>query len=364
MRIVFSGGGTAGHINPAIAIANYIKDKYTDSEILFIGTKDGFESRIVPEAGYDIKYIKARGFKRRLSLNTFLALKEFVFGYIKAGRILKKFKPDIVIGTGGYVSGAVLMKAVNMKIPTMVQEQNAFPGITNKLLGKKVDAVALAFEEGAKYFAGVKKVECTGNPVKKEVLNANRVDAREKLGLSENDKMLLITSGSRGAETVNLAVSNMIKKHIDEGKFKIYMATGRVNYEEVKKQLGEYANKITLVDYINNMYEIYAASDLVLCRAGAMTVSELVAIGKPAIFIPSPYVTANHQEYNARTLVDKNAAKMILEKDLNEDILYEVICDVISNDDKLKEMGQNAKKCGIVNSLEKIEEIIESIVKR
>ena len=360
MRMIVSGGGTAGHINPAIAIAKHMNSK-EECEILFVGTEKGLESKLVPMEGFDIEYIKVRGFKRSLSPKNLITLKELIASYIKVGKIIKRFKPDVVIGTGGYVSGPVVLKAARKKIPTLIEEQNAFPGITNKSLGKRVDAVALAFEDGRKYFDKAKRVECTGNPIKKEVLTANRAEARQKLGLKDNDKLLTVMGGSRGAERINEAVADMIKDHIDDMNFKIYFATGTVNYDSVKESLGELANRITLVDYIYNVNEIYAASDIIVCRAGAMTVSEIAALGKVAIFIPSPNVTANHQEYNARTIESKGGAKIILEKDLTSEKIYSTVNELLEDENTLEEMSKKAREVGILDSLEKIENMIRDI---
>lgn len=364
MKVLISGGGTAGHINPGIAIAKYIKSKNPDCEILFIGTKQGLETKLVPREGFELKLIKVRGFKRKLSRDTFVTVKELFQGLSEARKIIKEFKPDIAIGTGGYVCGPVVFNAARMKIPTLIHEQNAFPGVTNKLLSKFVDKVAISFKESEKYFRDSKKLVFTGNPIRSEMLNADRNEARAKLGIEKDKPLVVIFAGSRGAETINNTVSELILKHKDEDKFHILFATGEAQYDNIMEKIGTIDSKyIKVVPYIYDMAEVMAASDLVIGRAGAITISELTCLGVPSVLIPSPYVTANHQEYNARALEKEGANVVILEKNLNSTVLYDEINELLQNKDRLKKMAENAKKMGISNASEKIYNVVEELLK-
>jgi len=364
LKVLISGGGTAGHINPGIAIAKYIKNKNPDCEILFVGTQKGLESKLVPRENFEIKFIKVRGFKRKLSKDTLVSVKELFQGLYEAKRVVRDFKPDIVIGTGGYVCGPVVFNAARMRIPTLIHEQNAFPGVTNKLLSRFVDKVAISFKESEDFFKNERKVVFTGNPIRSEMLDVDRNAAREKLGIEKDKPLVVIFGGSRGAETINNTVSELIIKHKDESEFHILFATGELQYDKIIDKLGNIQSKyIKVVPYIYNMADVMTASDLVVGRAGAITLSELTALGVPSILIPSPYVTANHQEYNARALEKEGAGIVVLEKDLNHNTLYEQIIYLLKDGDKLKKMAQNAKSMGITNASKKIYAIIEELIK-
>jgi len=360
LKVIISGGGTAGHINPGLAIAKYIKKREPDTEILFIGTERGLEARLVPRENFEIKMIKVRGFKRKLSMDTLVAVKELFQGLAEARKIIKDYKPDLVIGTGGYVCGPVLFNASRMKIPTLVHEQNAFPGVTNKILSKFVDS----FKEAEKYFKDKSKVVFTGNPIRSEMLEVSRETARKKLGIPKDMPLVVIFGGSRGAENINSTVAELIKRHKSDLGFYLIYATGEAQYDGIMKKIGEVKSpNINILPYIFDMANAMAAADLVVCRAGAITVSELTALGVPSILIPSPYVTANHQEHNARALERQGASVVILEKNLRPDILYEEITTLLKDRNKLSQMAKNAKSIGITNATERIYEIIKDIMK-
>ncbi|NLM59027.1 MAG: undecaprenyldiphospho-muramoylpentapeptide beta-N-acetylglucosaminyltransferase [Clostridium sp.] len=365
MKVLISGGGTAGHINPGLAIAKYIKKMEPDSKILFVGTQKGLESKLVPRENFEIKMIKVRGFQRKLSLDTLVAVKELFQGLFEARKVIRDFKPDVVIGTGGYVCGPVVFNASRMKIPTLVHEQNAFPGVTNKILSKFVDKVAISFKESTKYFKGRKNVVFTGNPIRSEMLEVSREAARKKLGIPNSEPLVVIFAGSRGAESVNSTVAEMIKKYGTQCGFHLIYATGEAQYKGIIEKIGDLkSKKIQVLPYIYDMANTMAAADLVVCRAGAITISELTALGVPSVMIPSPYVTANHQEHNAKALEQQGAAVVILEKNLNSDILYDQINTLLSDRNILNKMAQHAKKMGITNATEKIYELIKEIVKK
>ncbi len=359
MKFLIAGGGTAGHINPGIAIAKYIKEKQPDAEIIFVGTERGLEKRLVPREGFELKFIKVRGFRRKLSFDTLVALKELLDGISQAGAVIKEFKPDIVIGTGGYVCGPVLFVAARKKIPTLVHEQNAFPGITNRILSRFVDTVAISFKESEKFFSAAKKLVLTGNPIRREMLKIDRKAAREKLGIKEHTPVIVAFGGSRGAEKINQALVEMIRDYLKEVDCKVIFATGESQFDKINMQLEGISNKAAeVVPYIYDMASVMASADLVVCRAGAITIGELTALGVPSIMIPSPYVTANHQEHNARALEKQGAAKVILEKDLSGKLVYQEMISLIRDERRLREMAANAKRVGVRDAIEKIYEII------
>jgi len=365
LKVLMAGGGTAGHINPGLAIANYLKQKHPDAQIKFVGTERGLETRLVTREGYELELIKVRGFKRKLSFDTIIAIKELFQGMVEARKIIKIYKPDIVIGTGGYVCGPVLFNAAMMKIPTLIHEQNAYPGVTNKILSRYADAVAISFKESEKYFKSAKKIALTGNPVRDEILHTDKVSARKRLGISSNSRVVVVVGGSRGAQNINNSVVDMLKKYYNSNDFNIIFATGEAQYDRTMESLGkDIAPTVEVVPYIYNAADVYAAADLMVCRAGAITLSELTAMGIPAILIPSPFVTANHQEYNARSLEKNGAAVVILEKELSGNVLYNQIMSLLKNREQLSRMASNSKKMGITNATEKIYSMIREVMKQ
>lgn len=365
MKIVIAGGGTAGHINPGLAIAKYIREMDNKAEILFIGTKRGMETTLVPREGFEIKYIKVKGFKRKISLDTFVTIKELFQGIREARKIIREFKPDIVIGTGGYVCGPVVFIASRMKIPTLIHEQNAFPGATNRILSRFTDTVAISFKESENYFKAAKKLVYTGNPVRGEILKADRASSRNKLNIHNDEPLIVVVGGSLGAERINNIVAEMLKKYLDHSKFKMIFATGNNQYDNVRQLLsGIDLKNIDVVPYIYDAANVYAAADIIVCRAGAITCSELTALGIPAIMIPSPNVVANHQEYNARSLERNGAAVVILEKDLNEDVLYNQITNLLKDRNALNKMALNSKKSGITNAAEMLYNLVKDSLRK
>lgn len=362
MKVIIAGGGTAGHINPGLTIAKHIQQKKPESKILFVGTEQGLETNLVPREGFELSLIRVMGFKRKVILQNIKAINELLCGLKDAYRVVKQFKPDIVIGTGGYVCGPVLMVAALLKIPTLIHEQNAFPGMTNRILSKFVDRVAISFKEAAKHFSVGKKIVFTGNPIRIEMLQADRAKSREKLGVA-NESLVVIFGGSRGAGKVNQIVAEMLNKEFQENEFKVVFSTGVGQFDSVKEVLGERSFSFAqIVPYIYNMQEVMAAADLLITRAGAMTISEIAAMGIPSILIPSPYVTANHQEHNARALELQGASVVVLEKNLGSKLLYEQIKSLLGDKEQLAKMGRNAKKIGNTTATEKIYSIILELV--
>ena len=327
-----------------------------------MGTQKGLETKLVPREGFELKTIRVRGFVRRLSLDTLVAVKELFQGIFEARSVLRKFKPDIVIGTGGYVCGPVVFNAALMSIPTVIHEQNAFPGVTNRLLARFVDAVAISFKESTGYFKSAKNLVLTGNPIRAEILQADRATARRKLGIPHEAPLVVVFGGSRGAERINESAAEMLLKHHKSTDFHAIFATGEAQFEKINGRMG--GNKlpaVNVVPYIFNMGDVMAAADLMICRAGAITIGELTAMGVPSVIIPSPYVTANHQEHNARALEEQGAAVVILEKDLNGHILYNQVMDLLKNREQLSKMSRNARKAGITNATEKIYSIVQEL---
>ena len=361
MKVIIAAAGTGGHINPGIAIANKIKEKESSSEIIFIGTNRGLEKDLVPRAGYKLQTIDAHGITRKITFENVKNIAKTLKSVGKAKKIIKEFKPDIVIGTGGYICGPVIYAAHSLKIPTMLHESNAFPGIAVKMFAKKVNAVLVGFEDAIKRIPKAKKIILTGTPTKIQDLNLSEVQKnaiKESLGFTTNLPLVLVVGGSQGAKAINETLIDIIKSQkID---YQIIWAAGPKQYEGIKEELTksniniDKIENIKVVPYIYNMEEIINAVDVVVARSGAMTITEIARVGKPAIFIPFPFATENHQEYNARVLENKGAAKIILNKDLNSVRLQKEINDIIQSKDKQIEMGNKAKEIAIDNVEERI----------
>ena len=375
MRVLISGGGTGGHINPALAIADKIKRENENAEIEYVGTKRGLEATLVPKAGLKIHFIKVRGFKRSLSLTNIDAAVKAVTSVMEAKKIIKAFKPDIVIGTGGYVCWPVLKAASKMNIPTAVHESNAFPGVTTRMLSKYVDVIMLGFEESKKYLdCDSDKLVRVGSPVSEKMLSANKETARKSLGIDVDEKVVLSAGGSLGAMALNENVFELIKNYTLPSGIRHIHATGNAGWEQQKekyKSLGFeqkdedtlVKGKVTVCRYIYNMHELVPACDVEICRAGAMTLSELSVLGKAAVIIPSPYVTNNHQYKNAKVLCDKNAAVMIQEKELNGKNLTNAVKELVENDEKRKAIENNVREFAVTDTTERIYGIIKKLVK-
>jgi UDP-N-acetylglucosamine--N-acetylmuramyl-(pentapeptide) pyrophosphoryl-undecaprenol N-acetylglucosamine transferase len=370
MKVLLAGGGTAGHINPALAIAGYIKQKQPEAKILFIGNKTGMEQRLVKNAGYDIESITISGFQRSLSPKSMIAnvktVKRTFTSSAEAKKIIKAFAPDICIGTGGYVSGPVVRTAAKMGIPCVIHEQNAYPGVTNKMLSKRVKKVMVAVEAAKKYFENA-DVVITGNPVRGEILTADKEQARKKLGLDRRP-LVLSFGGSLGAKRVNDAAAELIIRSAKDGRYCHIHAYGNNNaaFTDYIKDKGVELSECPNLDirpYIDNMDECMAAADLVICRAGAITLSEIQAMGKPAILIPSPNVAENHQYHNAMALVNRDAARLIEESDLSGESLIKTVDEMLGDSEKLGKIAENCKKMAITDANERIYSVIKKVLK-
>lgn len=377
MKFLFATGGTAGHINPALAVASYIRDNYKDAEIMFIGTADHMESRLVPNAGFAFKTIEINGFKRSFSPKAIVANVKTVFKLVKSEqeskKIIRDFAPDVVIGFGGYVSGPVLQEAAKLHIPCCIHEQNAYPGITNKQLAKQVDRVMLTVEDAARHLDCKNEPTVTGLPVRGELLNKSKKSAREELSVPDGKYLVLSFGGSLGAAPLNDSMFDILLRHADDGSVYHIHSVGTNGAEYLDKFVEKGFERVsdTVVrkgtvevrKYIDNMDVCMAAADLVVGRAGASSLSEIEAMGKASILIPSPYVAENHQFHNAMALVNRNAARIIEEKDLTAESLSNMIDSLLSSQEQLFEIEKNAKSMAVLDSRERIADIIISLAK-
>ena len=364
MRILFACGGTAGHINPGLSVAAALRQKYPQAVIRFAGNPDGMEARLVPAAGFEFVPFRAMGIQRRLTpYNIYRNVKSvglLMTAQRRAAKIIRDFQPDFVMGTGGYVSGPIVLKAAKMGIPTATQEQNAFPGVTTKLLARHVDKVLLAVDKAAEHLPPGAKWTVTGNPIRPQVLTADRAEARRKMGIPDEQLCLLSFGGSLGAQRVNEAIADVMAWHSGTGKIRHIHATGQYGVELLPRLLEErrvdYRNdpQLDIREYINDMPACLAAADLVICRAGAITLSELQAAGRASILIPSPNVAENHQYHNAMVLVDHEAALVLEEKDLTGQRLAQMVRELCENRGRLEQLGRNARKMAITDANEKI----------
>lgn len=367
MKVVISGGGTGGHIYPAISIAKKIKSTYSNAEILYIGTENGMESKLVPKEGLKFKTIRVKGFSRKLSKDTFKSMKELFLGLNDAKNVIKEFSPDIVIGTGGYVCGPIVLIAALKKIPTIIHEQNAFPGVTNKILSKFVNRVAASFEESKSRFKNSEKVTITGNPIRQDILKIDKDLAYSKLGIRKELPFILCFGGSGGQKSLNDNMLKFICKNIQNKDIQIIHITGERFYKNFLLQLKKMGieqleENIKVVPYFYDMPEALNIADLVVTSGGAITIAELTAVGVPSIIVPKAYTTENHQEYNARALEKVGASIVILEKDLTGDVLMDKINELLNNKEKLKEMSNNSKNIGIVDADERILDIVNELI--
>ncbi len=371
MKILISCGGTGGHIYPGIAVANEMKYRYPECEILFVGSLSPYaiENKIVPDNGYELTGIRVEPFESFFSKWRKFKNAVGLFGSVaQSMKIISKFKPDIVIGTGGFVCGPVVLAGKLKGLPTLIAEQNVIPGKTNKILSSMVDKVCVAFEDSIKNMAKPEKCVYTGNPLRREFNFYNRENSRQLLNLGENDKMLLIFGGSLGALSLNNAIVKAISDITDDNSVKVYFVTGNDNYDTVTKQLEDAGvdisknSNINVFAYTNEMPKLMSAADLVVCRSGASTISEINRIGIAAIYVPLKHAANDHQRKNAMANVNQNAAYIAeddenLDKNLTEKIKY-----LLSNDSLRQTMAANSAKMGKNNAAETICDLIEQLI--
>lgn len=352
MRVIIAAAGTAGHINPGIAIANKIKQEEKDSEIIFLGTTRGLENDLVPKAGYELKTIDAYGLSKEISIANLKKIIKTFKGVGEAKKIVKEFKPDIVIGTGGYICGAAVLSANKYNVPIVLHESNAFPGRAVKMSAKKVDKILISFKDAESRIENAKKIVYTGTPVKisKKEYSLNQKNEIIKLvGLSEMKPIVLVFGGSQGAQKINEAIIGILTEKLNKN-YQIIWATGPKQYDIIKKELNknniniENIANAKIVPYIYNMEEIMNISNVIVARSGAMTITEISNLGKPSILIPLPNVSQDHQLYNAKVLENVGAAKIILNNELTQNNLNEIINSIVTDTEKMKIMGKNALK--------------------
>jgi UDP-N-acetylglucosamine--N-acetylmuramyl-(pentapeptide) pyrophosphoryl-undecaprenol N-acetylglucosamine transferase len=361
-RIIISGGGTGGHIFPALAIANEFRDRYPDAEILFVGAQGKMEMTRVPEAGYQIIGLWISGLQRKLTLSNLSFPFKLISSYLKAGRIVKKFKPHAVIGTGGYASGPIMLASTKNNIPSLIQEQNSYAGLTNKQLAKKVQRVCVAYP-GMETFFPVDKVIFTGNPVRKDIsnLDSKKENALNLFAFNKNERTLLVLGGSLGARTINDSILSGIDKLID-AQVQVIWQTGKMYYESVKAQVQDKdLRRIRIHDFLKQMDLAYAASDVVISRAGALAISELCLAKRPCILVPSPNVAEDHQTKNAMWLVNEGAAIMI--KDVEaKDLLVQESLKLLYDGNQCDKLKANIGRLAKPNATEEIVNEIEKLI--
>ena len=373
MNVIFTCGGTGGHINPAIAVANIWKERYPDSKILFIGGQGGMEQKLIPGAGYDFKAVPAHGLVRGKSLKAIMKnvgiAREIMQSVKKCKKIIKEFKPDVVVGTGGYASFPALMAATKLNVPTCVHEANAMPGLTTRMIAKRADQMLVCFEQSVKYYKNPERVKVVGMPVRKEFIFTKKEDARRDLGLDERP-VILSTFGSQGAKVMNETVGKLFRLEQEDGfPYQHIHAVGSYGWEwmpDYVKNQGvdlETAKSITMSEYIYNMPTVMAAADVVISRAGASSCNEIIASGTPCLLIPSPNVTDNHQEKNARALEAKGGAVVMLEKDCSAEAFYETVKGLLGDQERYNTMRRAQLDISVPDSAERLCDIMESLIR-
>ena len=372
MRVIIAAAGTAGHINPGIAIANEIKRQEKDSKIIFIGTTRGLENDLVPRAGYELKTIEAYGLSKKLTVDNLKKMYKTLKGFKEAKNIIKEFKPDVVIGTGGYICGATISEAHKLGIPTVLHESNAFPGKAIKILAKKTNTILVSFKDAIPRIKNARNIVFTGTPVKIKKINYSEEIKKNKikeLGLKDDKPIVLIFGGSQGAQKINEAIIEIIEKNMNKD-YQIIWATGPKQYDIIKEELDNKHKNINrienmkIVPYIYNMEEIMNLVDLIVARSGAMTVTEISNLGKPSILVPLPNVSHNHQLYNAKALENIGASKILLNDNLTGNLLNEQIEKIVLNKNILLKMGEKALSMATSNVEEKIYDEIKKVCKK
>lgn len=360
-KIILSGGGTGGHIYPAIAIANELKSRYPKAKFLFVGASDRMEMEKVPQAGYSIEGLWISGIQRKLTFKNAMFPFKLGLSLLRSRKIIKSFKPDIVIGTGGFASGPLLYVASSKHIPSLIQEQNSFPGITNKLLAKKVDKICVAYDGLERFFPKEKLVK-TGNPIRQDLLEIDNktIEAKDIFKLKHGKHTLLVLGGSLGARRINELVESQLE-YLQEQNVQIIWQCGKLYYQQYKRY--NEMEGVQVHPFLNNMDMAYAAADVIISRAGASSVSELCVVGKPVIFIPSPNVAEDHQTKNAMAIVEKQAAVMIKEQDLDTDFQPE-FSKLLGSKEERESLSKHIKTLALVNATKDIVDEVEKLLKK
>ena len=363
MRVIFTCGGTAGHVNPALALAGYMRRLDPNTQVLFVGTPNGIEKGLVTKAGYDFRGVEMSGFSRSISVaglvHNLKSVKNLMAAPAHAGRIIRDFKPDLVVGTGGYASYPMVKYAAGKGIPTAVHESNMVPGLTTKMLENFAGRIMVGFEECRALYRDPEKIVVTGTPVRGDFFEIDRAQARERLGLQDEKLLLVSFWGSLGASTMNERMLDFFAREVADGQpFHHIHAVGASGWKKMQGELQQRGLTdrpgLDVREYIHNMADVMVAADLVICRGGASTVSELTALGKPALMVPSPYVANNHQEKNVRILERHGGAVVMLEPELTGDSLYEAAREILSDENKRAEMSAGMAKLGIRDATERL----------
>lgn len=361
-RVIISGGGTGGHIFPAVSIANEIRSRYPGAGILFVGALGRMEMTRIPDAGYEIVGLNITGMQRKLSWSNLALPFKLISSVMKARTIIKDFKPDVVVGTGGFASAPLMMAARQLRIPALVQEQNSYAGITNKRIGAKADRICVAYKGMEKFFP-LQKIRLTGNPVRKDILNLNgkRAQALNEFGFSSTSRTLLILGGSLGARTINDSILAGFNRLADS-QIQVVWQTGKNYYNDVQSQMkGQDLRKVRLFDFIKNMDMAYAAADVVITRAGALAIAELCVAGKPCILVPSPNVAEDHQTKNAEALVKENAGLVVTDAATEKDLISEALR-LIFDEERCAELSRNILQLGKPKATEEIVNELEALI--
>jgi len=362
VKVIFAGGGTGGHLYPALAIAENWRTNHPKDQIIFVGTPKGLENKVVPQYNFPLFLLQVEGIPRKISISTLKKLFLIPKSLVAAFNFLNKEKPDLVVGTGGYVSFPVVYAATLLKIPALIHEQNAYPGVANKILAKRVNVVCLTFGEAKSRLKGKKIIE-TGLPVRPEFFQTSREQLRKKLGVNDRETLVVAFGGSQGAATVNKVAGILLKEIAKKSAVKLIWATGPKNYEILKKEYINLPATVTMVPYIDNMPEILPAADLAITRAGAATLAEIAASKVASVLIPYPYAAENHQEYNARAFANNGAAVILRDSECSEDRVLKALLPLLDDKTKLGQMGEKAGNLLRQDALTKITEIMEDILK-
>ncbi|MFQ5824424.1 MAG: undecaprenyldiphospho-muramoylpentapeptide beta-N-acetylglucosaminyltransferase [bacterium] len=362
IKVIIAGGGTGGHLYPGIALAEEIEKRWK-AKILFVGTNYGIENKVLPKTFYEFKKIWMRGFRRKMSLSNLLFPLRLNVSLFQCAILILTFRPNVIIGTGGYVSGPALMMGIAFGVPTVIQEQNSFPGLVNRILGKWVKQVHVTFEESRHYFEKQPNIFVSGNPVRGNLNMVERDTALNKFNLQKNKSTLFIFGGSQGAHAINMQVLKGLERLTAYPDLQILWATGASDIQVVSSKCQRFKDRICVHPYIEDMASAYAASDIVLCRSGASTLSEITICGLASILVPYPYSTSGHQEYNARTMEKANAAIVILEDSLTEDVLIEKIFELLDNPNKRMAMAKAARQLSKPNAAKEIVDKIDELIR-
>lgn len=367
LTVVLTGGGTGGHIYPAVAIGRRLQELIPQTAVHYLGTGQGLEAKLVPQEGWPFHEVAASGLARKLSVSTAVALVKTGKGYFQARRHLKRIKPALVLGTGGYVCGPVVLAAAKLGIPTLLHEQNAYPGLTNRLLARVADRICVTFPQSASLFPAGREIVTTGLPIRSQIMNTTREEGLAGLGLKEGFRILIV-GGSQGARSINRAMLAVYKEMKDRTDLHWLHITGPAGYEEYLADLAregidlsDYGN-IRIMPYVHQMEQALSVADLVIGRAGASFLAEIMAKGLPSLLIPYPFAAENHQEYNAKALVDSGAAMMIKEQDLSGVTLVNRIKELVDHREHLEAMGKEARALGNPKAVDLIVEQIMSLV--